>query len=111
MRRVGLTMVWKRPLLAAVAWLALGGAGLAETVPAAPDRTEGRGPFGRLILQGISTVSFELMIRHPCREVAQRPDYQTPYGFNQDQFVRPTGGIGGRLVQSLASNQFIGGLF
>ena len=56
MRRVGLTMVWKRPLLAAVAWLALGGAGLAETVPAAPDRTEGRGPFGRLILRGATLI-------------------------------------------------------
>ena len=56
MRRVGLTMVWKRPLLAAVAWLALGGAGLAETVTAAPDRTEGRGPFGRLILRGATLI-------------------------------------------------------
>ena len=54
--RVRPTMVSKCPALMVAAWLALGGAGLAETVPVAPDRTEGRGPFGRLILRGATLI-------------------------------------------------------
>ena len=39
-----------------VAWLALCATGLAETVPEAPDRREGSGPFGRLVLRGANLI-------------------------------------------------------
>jgi len=47
---------WTRTFVAAAVSLLGGAAVWAETVPVAPNRAEGRGPFGRLILRGATLI-------------------------------------------------------